>query len=93
MSTKISNRDLGGWGIGNTHWLPLLLGLDSSLSQPVYSIVTVWPTLGTAPEPSCEVVLVTPILAKLVEKVLAELVASLEMFFMKLEFVLLGSLL
>ena len=49
------------WGLGLPHLLPLLSGLLVSLIQPVYSIVTLSPALGTAPLPSTRVVLVTAI--------------------------------
>ena len=45
----------------DTYLSPLLPGLDVSLSQPVYSMMTFWPTLGMAPVPSERTVLVTPI--------------------------------
>ncbi len=55
----------GRWNIfNNTHLSPLLSGLLVSLSQPVYSMVTVWPAVGWAPVPSAMIVLVTPIVKK-----------------------------
>lgn len=55
-------------GQERTYTVPLLP--SAFLRKPVYSIVTVWFAWGCAPVPSWVVVLVTPIIAAVCEKVL-----------------------
>lgn len=51
-----------------SYWLPLLSGLFVSLMKPVYSMVTVSPTLAVAPLPSERTFFVTPIAAVVADK-------------------------
>lgn len=50
-------------GASRAYTSPLLSWAEVSLSQPVYSMVTLSPTLGEGPDPSTVVVLVTPIVS------------------------------
>ena len=49
-------------GLWASYWSPLLPGLEVSLSQPVYWMVTTWPLAGEEPLPSEMTVLVTPMM-------------------------------
>lgn len=52
----------------STHCSPLFPGLEVSFRKPVYSMVTLSPTVGMAPWPCARMVFVTPMIAEVREK-------------------------